>query len=188
MKLQGGLRIRLSILALGFAVLHGCAGLTPDEQHAKRAELDQMGEITIATLLDKDPEARGAHEKSIGYAVVDMTVTKIPVFGAGRGYGVVIDKKTNTRSYVKVLRFEVGGGLGAQKYKVIVFFFDEALFKRAIAGTWHFEGGAEATAGTASTEGTVTTADEGYRAFKIVESGAVATVTIRMARAEPYLE
>jgi hypothetical protein len=188
MNLDTGLRIRLSIVALGLAVLHGCAGLTTEEQDAKRTELDQMGEKTIATLSGTEPEAGAALEKSIGYAVIDMTVTKIPVIGAGAGLGVIIDKSTGTHTYIKVTRFEVGGGWGAQKFKVIIFFFDEVLLKRASSGAWHFEAGAEASAGTASTEGTVTTSDAGYRAFKIVESGAVATVTIRAAYAQPYLE
>lgn len=178
---------RLVSLAFIVAVILGCATLSPDEQQAKRAELNAMGEKTIATLLDTRPEARDVLDTSIGYAVIDMTVTKIPMVGAGGGLGVVMDKRTDTRSYTKVSRFEVGGGLGAQKYKVIVFFSDEALLERAISGAWHFEAGAEAAAGDAAAEGQLKKKDERYRAFKIAESGAVATVTIRVARATPYL-
>ena len=42
--------------------------------------------------------------------------------------------------------------------------------------------------GCAGTEGKLTSTDRGYRAFKIVEGGAVATVTIRLAHATPYLK
>ena len=180
--------IRLCLLALSLFLLHGCAGLTQEEQDAKRAELDQMSEKVIATLLKMEPEAQAALDKSLGYAVIDMKVTKIPVFGAGGGLGVIVDKETGAHSYIKVSRFEVGGGLGAQQYKVIIFFYDKKLLERAVAGAWHFEAGAEATAGTTGTEGRVTAGDEGYRAFKIAEGGAAATVTIRAAYAEPYLK
>ncbi len=188
MKLHLALCFRLSVLTLVLFVLHGCAGMSPEEQQAKRAELDEMGEKTIAALLETRPEAQEALDQAVGYAVVDMAVTKIPVFGGGGGLGVIVDKRTGRSSYVKVSRFEVGGGLGAQKFKAIVFFDDEKLLDRAISGGWHFEGGAEAAAGSAGTEGKLTSTDKGYRAFKIVEGGAVATVTIRLARATPYLK
>ena len=180
--------LRPGALALGLSILLGCAGMTPEEEEAKRAELDQMGEQTIAALMSSEPDAQEALDSSVGHAVIDMTVTKIPWFGAGGGFGVIVDKRTNTRSYVKVSRFEVGGGLGAQKFKVIIFFSDEKLLDTAITGTWHFDAGAEAVAGTAAAEGGVAQKGEGYRAFKIVQGGAVATVTIRVAVAQPYLQ
>jgi hypothetical protein len=169
-------------------VLHGCAGLSPEEQELKRVELDEMGEKTVAVLLETRPEAQEALDRAVGYAVVDMKTTKIPVFGAGGGHAVIVDRRAGINTYAKVSRFEVGGGLGAQKYKVVVFFEDEKLLDRAIKCAWHFEAGAEASAGSASSEGKVTPTDKGYRAFKIVEGGAAATVTIRMALAKPYLK
>jgi hypothetical protein len=179
---------RPSVFALAFFLLHGCAGLSPEEQQVKRAELDEMGEKTVAALLETRPEAREALDQAVGYAVVDMKVTKIPVFGAGGGFAVIVDRRAGNHSYAKVSRFEVGGGLGAQKFKVVVFFEDEKLLDRAIKGAWHFEAGAEASAGSASSEGKITRTDKGYRAFRIVEGGAAATVTIRLARATPYLK
>lgn len=180
--------MRLVGITLALTLLNGCATLSADEQQEKRNELNAMGDSTIATLLETRPEARELLEQCIGYAVIKMKVTKIPIFGAGGGFGVVRDERTGTRSYIKVSRFEVGGGLGAQKYKVIIFFSDEKLLTRAIAGTWHFDAGAEAVAGDATIEGNVNQADEGYRAFKMGEGGATATVTVRLARGTPYLD
>ena len=187
-NVQATSRVRLCLLTLSLFLLHGCAGLTQEEQSAKRAELDQMAEKVIATLLETEPDAQGALDKSLGYTVIDMTVTKIPMIGAGGGFGVVVDKGNGTHSYIKVSRFEVGGGLGGQQFKVIIFFYDKKLLERAVAGAWHFEAGAEATAGKTGTEGKVAASDQGYRAFKIAEGGAAATVTIRAAYAEPYLK
>jgi hypothetical protein len=48
-------------------------------------------------------------------------------------------------------------------------------------GTWHYDAGAEAAAGAASIEGSVTTSSQGYRAFKTAEGGTAATVTARGA-------
>jgi lipid-binding SYLF domain-containing protein len=117
-----------------------------------------------------------------------MKVTKIPVVGAGSGLGVVVDRRTDTRSYLKISRFEIGGGLGAEKFKVIIVFDDGKLLDRAAAGAWHYDAGAELAAGTASSEGGVQAAPKGFQAYRLVEGGALATVTVRVARAKPYLD
>jgi len=56
------------------------------------------------------------------------------------------------------------------------------------SGAWHYEAGAEAGVGSESTEGTARATTRGYQAFKLVDSGAVATVTVRVAYAKPYLD
>jgi lipid-binding SYLF domain-containing protein len=116
-----------------------------------------------------------------------MRVTKIPMVGAGSGYGVVVDKRTNTRSYIRVSRLEVGGGLGARKFKVVIVYEDEKHLDRIAAGTWHYDAGAEVAAGSASAGGAATKSGKGYQAFRLAESGATATVTLRAAHAKPYL-
>ena len=63
MNLHSEIRIRLSVLGMGFAVLQGCAGLTPEEQNAKRTELHQMADKTITTLLRTKPEAAAAQRQ-----------------------------------------------------------------------------------------------------------------------------
>ena len=180
--------VQLSIVVFVLIALYGCATLSPEEKEAKRTELNEMSEKAVATLLDTKPHLQEIFDKSVGHVVIDMAVTKIPWFGAGNGLGVVVDKRSNTRSYIKVSRFEVGGGVGAQKYKVIIIFSEAKLLEKAAAGTWHYEAGAEASVGTASAEGGVKKPTTGYQAFKLLEGGAAATVTIRVARAKPFLK
>ena len=176
------------ILLVAAAVLFGCSTFSPGDRAAKRAELDDMAHNAIAALLDAQPEVREIYERSAGYMVIDMQVTKIPVFGAGGGLGVVVDNRTDSRSYIKVSRFEVGGGLGAQRYRVIVFFDDGDLVDRVRSGAWHYDVGAEASAGAASAASTAKAAGKGYHAFKLSEGGAAVTVTVRVAYSKPYLE
>ena len=191
------LAIRAAVIAHILAAATGCATTSPEEGGPTAAELDEMGEKAVATLLESKPEVQETLDKSVGHVVVNMTVTKIPWFGAGVGYGVVVDKRTDTRSYIRVSRFEVGGGYGAQKYKVVIVFSDEKLLERAAKGTWHYEAGAEVAAGSTSAEvgagssgadGVPTKSGKGYKAFKLAEGGAVATVTVRVANAKPYLK
>jgi lipid-binding SYLF domain-containing protein len=178
----------LAMAAAASALCLGCTTLSPAERDAARAELDAMAESALVALLQGQPQAGEVLERGLGYAVIDMAVTKIPVFGVGSGKGVVVDRRTGTRSYLKVSRFEVGGGLGAQKYQVVIMFEDGALLDRAATGTWHYEAGAELAAGTSSAEGGVQRAAKGYEAYKLAEGGATATVTVRVAHAKPWLD
>lgn len=163
--------------------------MPPEEQGPGRAELDEMGKKAITALLDSKPELQESLDKSPGYAVVNMNITKIPVVGSGAGYGIVIDQRTNTRSYIKVSQFDVGGGLGAEKFKVVIIFSDENLVDRLAKGAWHYEVGADAAAGSGSadTGKSKSGKDEGYQAFKLAESGVSVRLTVRVARATPYL-
>jgi len=177
-----------AIAVCASALLFACATLSPAEREAKRAELDTMADTTIETVLVATPEARDVLDRSVGYLVIDMKVTKVPVFGAGKGFGVVVDRRTGIRTYLKVSRFEVGGGLGAQAFKVVVVFEDDKLLEKAAGGAWHYEAGAEMAAGSASAEGTVQKKTKGFKAYRIAEGGAAATVTVKVARAKPFLD
>jgi lipid-binding SYLF domain-containing protein len=182
--------IRHSIVVIAGAVLFSCTTLSPEAEGPTRTELDAMSEKAIAALIETKPELQDLLDKSPGYAVVDMTITKIPVIGTGAGYGVVVDHRSNTRSYIQVSQFEVGGGMGAEKFKVLIVFSDGKLVDLATKGTWHYEAGAEAVAGKDSAEAATSKSgqNKGYKAFKLNESGVCVRVTIRLAQARPYLK
>ncbi len=181
--------IRHIILVMSVVLLCSCTTLSPEGEGPGRPELDAMSEKAMTALLKTKPELQELLDKSVGYAVINMTITKIPVIGTGAGYGVVVDKRTNTRSYIQVMQFEVGGGMGAEKYKVFIVFNDGKLVDRAARGAWHYEAGADAVAGSESTEAgtSQTDKDSGYKAYKLSESGTCVRVTVRVARAKPYL-
>lgn len=168
--------------------LAGCASLSPEDHAIRRAELDQMAETTLTRLVELQPDAARALETCVGFVVLDMKTTKIPVIGTGQGFGVVIDRRNDTRSYVQVSRIEVGGGLGAQSYRLVIMFDDKRLLDRAVSGAWHYEAGSQAGLGTAEVDVSAKKDTKGYTAFKLVSGGAVATVTVRLARARPYLQ
>lgn len=179
--------IETGVAVLIMALLTGCAATSSGEGGPTHAELDQMSETAIAKLLLTNPQAQEIIDGSVGYAVLNMTVTKIPVVGTGVGYGVVIDRLSDTRSYIRVSRFEVGSGMGASKYKIIIVFSDHSLVQKIGKTAWHYDVGAEATAGDKSAAGHADAAGKGYQAFRLADSGAIASVTVRVARARPYL-
>ena len=156
-----------------------------------RDELDAMIDTARSTLVEHHQDIAQKLEALPGYAIIAMTTTKIPGVGTGLGYGVVIDSRTDTRSYIKVTQFEVGGGLGAQKFKAVILFKDPALLERTIKGGWHFESSADFS-GTGEGESQAiasvsTQSGKGYKVYKLAESGALATMTIRALHGKPYL-
>jgi len=146
-----------------------------------------MGAESIARLLELQPDLQEAIDTSKGYMVIDMTMTKVPMVGGGGGLGLVVDNRSGERSYIKVSQFEIGGGVGVRKFKVIVLFEDAALIDKVNRGAWHYDAGAEAGAGDQSAGITGGgRAGAGYRAYRLSEGSLVVAVTVRAARARPY--
>lgn len=73
--------------------------MTTEERGAKRAELDEMAQKAIAGLIEQDPSIKTKMDESLGYAVANMKLTKVPIVGAGGGEGVFVDKHTQQRIY-----------------------------------------------------------------------------------------
>ena len=115
------------LLALSF--LQGCAQLSVQEKDDARLALDKMAEETITELLKSNDDLEEKLKHSLGYMVTNWKTTKVPVVGAGSGDGVVVDQKTGHRTYVKVKRFDIGGGIGARSYKNLVLIKDAQFLK-----------------------------------------------------------
>jgi len=185
-RVPEGRRFEVTALLL-LALASGCASLSPEQIEEKRREIDATSESTIATLLEKQPEIREIFDQVPGYAVAEMKVTKIPGVGGGGGTGVVVDRRSNKRTYVKISRFEVGAGLGVQAFRAVILFEDPALLERAMTGFWHMSGSGEAAAGDKSAEGKVA-GQKGYRTYKMTEAGVAVTATVQLIQAKPFLE
>ena len=84
-------KILLLLLTLIF-VLSGCSTMTTSEKEQKRNELDAMAEKTIAGLIEQDEKVKTEIDESLGYAVANMKLTKVPIVGAGGGEGVRLIK------------------------------------------------------------------------------------------------
>ena len=172
----------LALLMVILLVISGCATMTTADKEQKRAELDAMAEAAIAALIEQDPEIKKEIEQSLGYAVANMKVTKVPIVGAGGGEGVFVIKTTQQRTYFTVSRFDVGGGWGARSYKALVVINSQEVMDRAKDGVWEFQAGAEVSAGKANVEGSSSDLNKGFTVHVLSDGGASATVTARVIR------
>ena len=142
-----------------------------------------MASTAIAALTEKDPEIQTKINSSLAYAVANMKLTKVPIVGAGGGEGVFIDNTTQHRTYFTVSRFDVGGGWGARSFKLLFIVESQEVFDRVKDGTWDFQAGAEASAGTVSAEGSSSDlVNKGFTTYVLSDGGASATVTARVIR------
>ena len=176
------MRKSLVLLTVMLLITVGCSTMTTTEKAQKRGELDAMAETVIAKLIKQDPGIEKEIEQSLGYAVANMKLTKVPVVGAGGGEGVFVNKETPQRTYFTVSRLDIGGGWGARSYKALLIFESQKVLDRVKDGVWEFQAGAEVSAGKASQEGSSSDLNKGFTMHVLSDGGASATVTARVIR------
>ncbi len=172
----------LILMMITVSVIAGCSTMTATEKEQKRSELDAMAKAAVTDLIQQNPEIQKQLDQSLAYAVADMKLTKIPVVGAGGGEGVLVDKNSQQRIYFTVSRFDLGGGWGVRAYKALLVIESQKVLDKAKDGTWEFQAGAEASAGSASAEGSSSGLSKGFSMYVLSEAGASVTVTARVIR------
>ncbi len=172
----------MKLILLVMFLLTGCASMTTAEIDSKRSELDSMAKTTIDGLVKQDAELQKQIDESLGYAVANMKVTKVPIVGAGGGEGVYVNKETGKRKYFTVSRFDIGGGWGVRSYKVLMLLETPESSARLQSSIWKFQAGVEASAGTAAAESSSGAMSEGYTVHVLTDGGASATATVRVIR------
>jgi len=173
---------KLLLLIVMLSVVSGCSTMTATEKDQKRSELDTMAEKAIAGLIEQYKNVRTKLDESLGYGVANMKLTKVPIVGVGGGEGVLVDVKTQQRIYFTVSRFDLGGGCGARSFKILLAITSQEVLDELKGGKWEFQAGAEASAGTASAEGSSSSLNQGFSIHVLSDGGASATVTARVIR------
>lgn len=170
--------------AIAIAILCACAA-APEYGLLSKAEIDAMEARAIEQLRDPDSGINEDLSTVAGYMVIELEVAKVPVLGRGRGVGVIVDNRDQSRHYVEVSQFEIGGGLGVRKNLFVILFENPKLLDKAGSGAWHYQAGVEAGASEQTETQVVTMSGKGYRAYQISEGALVVSITVRAARSTP---
>jgi hypothetical protein len=185
------------IFALGFTTtytvlgLSGCASAPGKTGEEQVEAVDALVERTLADLYKQDAASKDAIAHSVGYVVMSNKITKIPIVGAGAGYGVAIETKAGNKTYLKMTRFDIGGGWGVRAIRPVLVFTDAKVFKSVTEGHWHGQIGAEAAAkvgdsGAAGGGGSDNAGkDKGYTMQVITDAGVSATATAAVIHLKP---
>jgi len=186
-----------SLTLIGFTLLllvvgmYGCASIPGETGKEQSEAIDALAERTLKDLYKQEPKSKGEISNSVGYATMNNKFMKIPIVGAGSGYGVAINNKTGEKIYLEIVRFDIGGGYGARRVRTVLIFQNEKKFKDFIDGVWSARAGVEtgakvkdeAVSGVAGSDNLP--GDKGYSIHFIIDEGASATVTACLIHVKP---
>lgn len=168
----------------------GCAGGLTGSKEEKLAYFDSLEKETLTRLIKEHPKTEQELAQSVGYAVGEKKVIKVPMVGAGGGAGVVVEKATGKRSYVRIPELQFGAGWGGRSEKLVLIFQDREKLRDLADGKWNagVEAEAAAKAGDVGAAGGGGTGDlmKGFSTYVLTDAGVSATATIAVLRVQPY--
>lgn len=178
----------MTMLAITVAA---CAGGLVGSKEDKLAYFESLEKDTLVSLVKQQPGTEQELAQSIGYAVIEKRVVKVPVIGAGGGAGVVVEKASGKKSYLRVPELQFGWGWGGRAEKVILIFQDVEKLRDLADGMWKAGVAAEAAAkagdiGAAGGRGTGDLMKKGFTTYVLTDAGVSATATIAVLRVQPY--
>jgi len=172
----------LTIIAItALLVLNSCGPsnkLTIGEQ---RQGIKDMESETLARLYKEVPATKDKIKKSAGYGVFSNANINIIFVSVGGGHGIVTDRSTGKKTYMKMALGGVGLGIGAKDYRQVLIFNTKEVLNKFIESGWEFGGHADAAAkagekgGEASGSGAI---GEDIEAYSMTESGLALQATI----------
>jgi lipid-binding SYLF domain-containing protein len=186
-------KLTLALVAAGTAMaVAGCTTIPGETQQEQVQTIEQLVAKTLVDLERQNPQTKDELSSSVGYVVMSNKITKIPFFGAGVGYGVAIDNKTQEKTYLRMSRFDFGAGWGARSVRPVLIFRDETKFHQFVDGTFEATFGAEASAKVGETGaaggaggGNREGADKGFSTYLITDAGVSATLSVGFIRVKP---
>src|SRR5262245_50523131 len=172
-------------------IMTGCAGGLIGSEEKKHAYFHKLEQETLARLVKEQPKAQQELTKSVGYLVAEQDIVKVPIVGWASGAGVVVEKDTEKRSYLRIPEVQFGYGWGGRVEKIVLIFQDLNRLRDLADGKWHAGATAEAVAkagdvGAAGSGSTSDLLEKGYSTYVLTDAGVSATVTITVIRAQPY--
>lgn len=176
---------KLMLVALAAAFLAvGCNSPEGGNKAEKQAAVNQMNGDVMKLFEEKKKDVAEKAKKAVGYACFSNTSVTFLFVGGGGGYGLATHNKTGAKTYMSVGSGNLGLGLGAKDYRLLMIFNTEAAFQKFIQGSWSFggeaaaeaKGGDDASGGGGAAGGMVKKEVETYQ---ITDAGAILAATIK---------
>jgi lipid-binding SYLF domain-containing protein len=182
----------LGFVVLGLALLPAsCASPSGSNAAEKRESIEKMRDDTLAELARRNPAAREEVAKAVGYACFSSVGATVLFVGGSGGYGVVVDGATSSRTYMKAGSGEVGIGLGAKDFRIVLAFRDADAMKDFVDGRWDFGGSADAAGRVGEggdSAGGVTNFRERVKVWQFTEQGILLAATLKGMKFSRYDE
>ena len=147
--------LTLLVLAAIALTVSGCGPSAKQHTLSERRQIiDDMADQNLERLYAQRPATRQEVAESAGYAVFSNANVYFFI-GGGGGYGVVIDKTTGRKTYMKVSSGGVGFGLGTKDYRQVMVFKTRQALTDFVGSGWGVGSQADATAKTTESGGDV---------------------------------
>jgi lipid-binding SYLF domain-containing protein len=180
---------KLLIIFVGCFVLGSFVSFLPSlwaqedtSKEQKRVAVRKMAEETLAKLYKLQPKARKAIETSAGHGVFSNFGMKIFFVGGGKGEGIVINKKNNEETFMKMVEAQAGLGLGAKKFRQVWVFKSQKALSDFVNSGWEFGGQGTAAAKVGKEGGDLAGAisvDADILLYQLTEEGLALELTAK---------
>ena len=117
----------LAVVVSAVLIVGGCVSPRGASIEDKRQAVLQMRSETLAKLYQLEPYAKTRIGKAEGYAVFSNIGVNLILLSAASGYGVVENKSTGKRTYMKMASGGLGIGLGVKDFRGIFVFTSRPL-------------------------------------------------------------
>lgn len=174
--------IGLGIILLTFT---GCGPSKKYSVPERQEIINTMADYTLDLLYADKPSTRQEIADSVGYAVFSNTNVYLLAGSIGGGNGVVFDKITGDKVYMKRTAGGVGPGIGAKDYRQIVIFGTRRALLEFIGSGWEVGGQAGAAAKSLEAGRAITAEESIHRnisTYTITDSGVAIQANIVTSR------
>jgi len=152
---------------------------SPDEQ---RDKIRKMASQTLTDLYKLHPAARGAVQKSAGYAVFSDLGVNLLLVSTGRGGGLAINSKNRQETFMNMISVGAGLGAGVKDSRVIFVFETDKALANFVNSGWDAGGQADAAAKTGNSGGAysgATSVSPGVWVYQITKKGLALQATLQ---------
>lgn len=174
-------------MALLSLALISCA-TTPSstaDKAEKQASVRDMANRTLSDLYAKNPAAKAEIAKAAGYAVFSDFGFKFVWLGGAGGSGLAVNNATKQETFMKMVEFQPGLGLGAAKFRLVFVFATQEALNRFVTSGWEAGANAMASAKTKTEGGALAgavTVSKDVKMFQLNDEGAIAGVSVTAAK------
>lgn len=167
-----------ALIVMSFFTL--AAAMAQEGAEQRRQEIDLNASAMLEELFGQRGNARNLYDQAVGYGVFSATKAGFIVSG-GRGTGVVVNKQSGDRTYMRMITGGVGLGIGAQNYDLIMLFQTDTRLNEFLNGSWDANTSAQAAAGTDGV-GVASTFIDGVAVYQITDAGLMAWADVSGTR------
>ena len=177
----------VSAMVLLSLALISCASapLSKSEKEQQQDSVRDMANATLTQLYAKNPAAKSEIAKAAGYAVFSDFGFKVIWLGGAGGSGIAVNNATKQETFMKMVEFQPGLGLGAAKFRLVFVFETPEAFNSFVTSGWEAGANAMASAKTKTEGGALAGAvsvSKGVKMFQLNDEGAIIGVSLTAAK------